>query len=390
MFIWLFRMLCGEIAVAFTGDSPERILNITAANRIRLRGVRLSKNGISALITPKNFKKLRCFLRGSGLRAHITRKMGLPFILKRYRARSGFLVGAVLFFSILKFLSCFIWTVNVNGNKTVSEKEILEASRKVGVYEGAFADNINTTGGAQRLLIDCPELAWASLNIENCVITVNVTEIKKTDRDKSATPTNLISNADGVITGIDVTAGNVLVKIGDVVSKGDLLVSGVVDSMDSTVFVRSKGTVTARTERTLSANCNFTVKKQQSLKKVKKRAVLEVLGVKVPLYIGKVKTPYTSQIKIKQACFFKSKLPIKLTVKTFNLTKEVKIKYNNEQLLGILRNDINKQTKKLGLNNVKIISENIIETEEGLKLEQIISADEKISAEDVILFDTIN
>ena len=71
-------------------------------------------------------------------------------------------------------------------------------------------------------------------------------------------PTNLKAAADGIIKRIDVTSGNCIVKVGDTVAKGDILVSGMEERADGTKFVHSAGRVTAVIERevTVTAKCN--------------------------------------------------------------------------------------------------------------------------------------
>ncbi len=388
--LWLYRIICGELHIRIYGTGPERLLNIAAKNRLGLRGVKVSRDGIYAVMPSNKFRILRKLIRKTGIRIHITKKKGAIFFLKKHQARTGFLLGIILFLGVLKFLSGFVWTVNISGNNNVKSSEILNACHKVGVYEGVRSSRINTTADAQEMLMLVPELAWGSFNIENCVLTVNVTEVKKTDREKNGYPSNLRATSDGVITGIDVSSGNVLVKIGDIVSKGDLLVSGVLEHADSSIFVRSKGNVTAQIEKNITVSGNFKETIKTPTGKCKKRTVFEFFSIKVPLYVGEVKMPYSAKTTQKNAMLFGNKLPFSVTTREFKLLEEVEIEHSYEELEKMLKEMVEKQTKKLYPKGAEIRYEGVTETANGITLERIVSVNEKISCEDLILFDTIN
>lgn len=386
----LYRIIWGEVVIKIYGTAPERLLNTAAENRLGFRGVRVNREGIYAVMPVNKFFRLRQYVRKTGIKIHIVGKKGLRFFLKRYNARAGFFLGLLLFAAVLKFLSGFVWTVEVSGNNLVKSSDILNACRALGVYEGVSAKSIDTTNGPQEMLIRIPQLAWASFNIENCVLTVNVTEVRKNEREKSEYPSNLRAVSDGVITKIDVYSGNVVVKIGDTVSKGDLLVSGVLESSDSSIFVRSKGSVTARTEKTVTVGGNFLQTVKTPLNKTEKKTVLEFFSLKIPLYIGETEPPYNTRSFHKRAKIFGKLLPFSFTTRKFELLREQNIEYSYEELEAILKKKIEEKTEKMCPDGAEIRFEGIKETENGLTLERIVSVNEKISSEDLILFDTIN
>lgn len=387
--LWLYRIIWGEVCIKIYGTAPERLLNTAAENRLGFRGVRVNREGIYAVMPVNKFFRLRQYVRKTGIKIHIVGKKGLCFFLKRYNARTGFFAGLLLFAAVLKFLSGFVWTVEVSGNNLVKSSDILNACRALGVYEGVAAKSIDTTNGPQEMLIQIPQLAWASFNIENCVLTVNVTEVKKNGREKSEYPSNLRAVSDGVITQIDVYSGNVVVKIGDTVSKGDLLVSGVLESSDSSIFVRSKGSVTARTEKTITVGGNFSQTVKTPLNKTERKTVLEFFSLKIPLYIGETEPPYNTRSFYKRAKIFGNALPFSFTTRKFELLRDRNIEYSYEELEAILKKKIEEKTEKMCPDGAEIRFEGIKETEYGLILERIVSVNEKISSEDLILFDTM-
>ena len=70
-----------------------------------------------------------------------------------------------------------------------------------------------------------------------------------------------MATADGIIKKMDIVSGNSVVKVGQAVKKGDLLVSGIIETVDGTRFVKSKGTVLATSEKEITLRENFKQKK---------------------------------------------------------------------------------------------------------------------------------
>lgn len=387
--LFIYRILNGYLKVAFSGDISETVLNICAQNGISLWNSRSKGGKIICCITIRDFKYLRQALRGKGIRAHITEKHGLPFLRNSYKKRYGIAVGAVLFFLLLKLMSMFLWNIEVVGNTSVSTEDILFTLEKLGIHEGAVIKNINPNVGKQQLLIEMDSLAWASLNIEGCRLTVNVTEISKKEENKDA-PLNLKATADGVIRKIDIISGNCVVKVGDTVKKGDLLVSGIKETENTTEFVRSKGVITALTEREFTFFEKYEIKGTRKTGKTKEKSVLSFFTVKLPLYIGCEKESYEEIQKIKCLKLFGTALPIRTYTKKFIFTEETVDVFTREQLEKRLIGKAETEIKNEKITDFKTLKQEFTETDDGLKLKMLISAEENIAKEEILLFNTGN
>lgn len=387
--LWLYRFIFGYLTLEFSGDIVESMLNLCARNGISIWNAKRIKGKIRCCMTIREYRLLPSVARGSGIRMHIRRKYGLPFIAARYKKRIGLFVGAAVFFLFLQVMSCFIWTVEVTGNVSVPTEEIIAACEEIGICEGVPKKSINPQNHKQRLLLKLDKLAWASLNIEGSRLTVNVTEVKKKESN-STEPTNLKARADGVIKKIDITSGNCVVKVGQLVHKGDLLVSGVVETADTTRFVRSQGSVIAETEReiTVSAGWEKTVKEKTGNKR--KKSVLSFFGMTLPLYLGSEHQNYESRLEVSEAKLFGKSLPLRIYTREFEYYKENKVTLNREQLEKELEYLLEKEIEKEKIENYEIKNSEITETESGLMLKVIVSAEEDITFQDILIFSTGN
>lgn len=382
--LWLLRFLKGFLIIEISGENTERLLNIAAKNRILLWNLKFVKGKIVGCIKIVDFYRIRHLRHECGVKIKIKEKHGLPFKTVRFRKRTGLLVGGAFFLIILKFLSLHIWCVEIEGNTTISNEKIYTACNSIGIELGKTVKDIEPTEAAQKLLMSVPELAWASINIEGCKATINITEIKNIGEDTSIA-TNIIAAFDGEIKKIDVTSGTVCVKVGDIVKQGDLLVSGVKTTGNDNVFVHSSGIITAKTRRIYTVEDVFLQTKTVPNGNFDKKSVLSFFSLDVPLYLGDSKPPYNSKTKIKQLKLFGVKMPIFITTKTFDYCDKVTFKFSESDLTEYLKEKTKNKICEDGVLEYNIIEENIIVGEKGIKIETIIETMENIALQKPII-----
>ena len=372
MVINFYRIVFGFLKVRFSGDLKERALTLCAQNGINLWGNRLNEGEIECFISVRDFKWLRHLNRKKDFRVHIVKKYGLPFLTRRYRKRIGILLGAILCFLILQFMSGYIWVIDINGNEKIKDKTILSACESIGITTGIKKDSIYPKLEREKLMLKLEGVAWASINIEGSKLTVNITETKEED-EKGESYTNLLATADGIIKKMDIVSGNSVVKVGQAVKKGDLLVSGIIETADGTRFVKSKGTVLATSEKEITLRENFNQKKWMFTGKVKDKKVLSVYGFKIPLFLGGERGDYETKKSVKNVKLFSQVLPIKIYEKRYEFKKEIDVSYTTEKLKEKLE-------KRLGeMEEITVISKDFITDEKGIELKVIARREENIA-----------
>ena len=386
MIIFLYRIVFGFLRVSFYGDFKERALTLCAQNGITLWNNRLKDGKIECSILVKDFKFLRSVIRGKGVKVHILKKRGVPFILNRYRKRSGILVGAVLFFAIIQLMSGYIWIIDVEGNQKVSREKILSACQSVGLDIGIRKDSFYPKLKREELMLKLDGVAWSSLNVEGSRLTVNVTEIKESDKEK--TYSNLKAACDGIIEKMDITSGTSVVSVGQAVKKGDLLVSGIIETTDVTRFVNSRGKVYAKTKEEIVLSENYSQKHSVPTGKTKTKTVIEAFDFKIPLYLGTEKGPFETEKSGKNVKLFSANLPIKIHTKDFVFLKEERITYSYEELCSRLEKRLNEQMKKTENGQLKL--KEFIKTEKGVTLKSVIEESKNIAIEDNLIISAGN
>ncbi len=164
----------------------------------------------------------------------------------RWALMAGLL--AALIGSIL--LSNVIVALDVEGCEGAEKQEILQALDEAGVRFGTWGPGVDTELVQNKLLLRLPRLRWAAVNISGLRATVLITpQPDSPPIVQRQGASNLIADADGVITNVSVLSGQAACKPGDAVLKGDVLISGVVDLERCTMVTRALGEVFAETRR---------------------------------------------------------------------------------------------------------------------------------------------
>ncbi len=279
----LVRYILGYINFRGFGGFSDRFLNLCTRDGIPLWNIKNVKGNITASTTINGYFAIRKAAKKSGMHIISLERKGLVFFLKRNKIRIGLLIGAIVFICVIFILSQFVWSVSLVGNVELQEEYLLSAFGKHGVKVGATISSIDDNDIAQKVVSEIPELSWAAINRKGNVAVIEVREkTPAPEKYDNSVPTNLIADENGIILSIDVLYGNEEIKPGSAVTKGDLLISGVVTYADGREkIVHADGYVKALVNRKETFNGNdFSV---YDLETEKTRKKLFFFGVEIPL-----------------------------------------------------------------------------------------------------------
>lgn len=383
--LWLYRLLRGCLYIEISGEGAERLLSRCARRGILLWNSARCGSTVRCRIGVEDFRRMRKIIPGCGARVHIITKTGMPFLIKRYSARAGIPVGAALFLAILIYLSGFVWSVEVEGNKRLSKEEIIAECAALGFSPGTPKRAVKPGLARQELLLKKSGLSWCAFNLEGCRLTVEISETEPVNIAENA-PCDLKAAADGIVTEINVTAGKCLVKVGDTVRRGELLVSGVEERNGATVFVHSAGSITAVTERELTVEGNYLQRHTEKSGRECTKRVLSAFGVKIPLYVGAVTGEYESEKSVKKLFLFGKELPLVLYEKKYRFTEVREEELTADALENRLFEELEEKARVEISGDYEVKNREFDEIEGGLRLKTLISTETDIAIQDIILF----
>ncbi|SHG85924.1 similar to stage IV sporulation protein [Thermosyntropha lipolytica DSM 11003] len=227
MAIRFFDLVGGIKKVRLQGKRQERVINMASARGIYIWGIRKVGDRIEFRVRDSGFEALKHIAEENGYELEVVEEKGFYLWRGIIRRRLGFIVGALVFILALYFLSSFVWTLEVSGNQKVDKNKILIIAAKYGLYEGAPKWSFKRSEVEEGLLKDLSQLSYVKVDIRG--VKANIEVVEKILPDENAnTPCHLVASRDGIVCDMLVLQGEPSVKIGDVVAKGDILISGIV------------------------------------------------------------------------------------------------------------------------------------------------------------------
>lgn len=173
----------------------------------------------------------------------------LPYICK-YRKRYGLFAGALLTVASMFLSTFFVWEIRVEGNENVSDEEIIRVLEDVGFYEGKTKIGLDVKSTVNKYLIKEDRISWMAINMEGTVAHVEVKEAKMPTAVPRKENVNLVACHDGIIMRVDALSGKAVVKKGDTVTRGQLIVSAFMDKRTGGELLKgARGFAFAYTER---------------------------------------------------------------------------------------------------------------------------------------------
>lgn len=293
------RYFSGYVEFIGKGGFGERFINLCSVYDIPLWSVRADSGGFIARTTPDGYKNILICARKSGVKTSMRRRVGVPFIIHRYRRRWGLAAGAVFLVLCLSFLSTKIWLIDVSGNSSVTDDEIIECVKEAGLFIGATKSKLNPPQISLYASGKIEKLSWISVNITGSCANIEVREGFDSPKIKdSSGQYNLVASRDAQLVILETYNGSAQAKIFNPVLKGEVLISGIDQNKDeSAAFTHADGYAVGRTEDKFNIDCTTDEKayKSKLIRRVKK---LYFFGIEIPL--GKVPKDYDSKFDFKK------------------------------------------------------------------------------------------
>lgn len=337
--IELLRWILGVVTVRISGGNAERFINLMTSEKTEFWNIKKSERGVEFSIGIKDFKKLKRLHRRSDVHIKILKKQGLPFFVKRYKKRIGFAAGVLSFAAIMVFLSSMIWTVRVSGCDSELEEKVRAALYGQGVKPFSFKSELDVAQIQRNVMLEVDELSWIGINMKGSVADVGVRRREAPPQiDDVTTPRNIVAAEDGVIEEIWVKAGEAVVKKGDSVKKGQLLVSGVVEGAKSgtVYYVAASADIRASAAARVETVQMYTETVKAPTGRSCARRVLYVGDMAINLYLGK-DVPYDEYVAVEDWGKVKlgfSEAKMKVTEYYESCEKPVQISAERAETLG--------------------------------------------------------
>ncbi|AIE60788.1 sporulation protein YqfD [Bacillus methanolicus] len=358
----------GIVTVKVTGKGIERFINHLTKSGILIWNVK--RHGTAALtfkMRLPDVKKLRIASRKSECKIEFLHGGGLPFLLKRLWKNSGFIIGILLFFILIIYLSNTIWGIEIKGASPATEHQIRKELNQMGIKIGKLQFFLDDVESIQRELTNnVKAITWVGVELKGTTFHFQIVEKKEPKKSEYLSPRHLVAKKKAVIVDMFVEKGVPIVKVHEHVLPGQLLVSGTYGKEGKIVNVAAKGEILGETwyksEVDLPLKSTFQVfngneKRKYYLKIGSLR--INVWGFKKPEY-----SEYEKERHEKNIRFLKWNLPLSIETETIREREKVTRIYSNEDAIKMAkiaaRNDLkNRLPEDAVIKGEKILHQSI-------------------------------
>ena len=396
IFKWLYLFFLGYTHISVEGFFIERFINICMSKGIVLQNLHREKSTIlKAKILKSDFKKIRLVAKKTKCRVHIEKKVGIPFIINRYRKRKVFAIALGVIAIFLLVMTRFIWNIEISGNKNVTKEEMIAAVKKQGISVGKLKSKLDIEKITNAIRFERDDLSWIGIKIKGTNVIVEIVEATEKPEviDKNKI-TNIISNKKAIISKIVVQNGTVRVNVGDEVNPGDLLVEGVMEGKyTGNRFVHAEASVFAKIYYEKEKKETFIQEVKEKTGNEEKKSEIYINNFKINFDKGvsKFENYDTIRTNKKLRLFSNFYIPIKIvTIQNIEWQKEYK-QFTEEELKSKIEESLTKEIEeeyKISEYPSEQVEKNVIvETEEdGLKVKVIYAVQEEIGTAQEVVF----
>lgn len=341
MFKFILNYILGFYIIQVDGFYIERFINICLKENIFLWGIVRKK---SSLITAKiglyDYERAKEIARSCQTIVEIKKKIGLRFVIEKYKNRKAFFITVIIACIAIFTLSKFVWKVEINSDAEINKNEIREELQKEGVKIGALKSKIDSEKIVNDIRLEREDIAWIGIKIEGSKVLVNIVmATKKPEIINEEEYTNIVAKKDGEIQKIVAKNGTAMCKKGDKVKKGDVLIAGYMQGeYTDRYYVNSMGEVKAKINYIEKSKINKKETKKEETGKRNRKFAIKINNFKINFFkkLSNFKNYDTIYASKKIKIFPNSNFEIEFIKYTLNEISVEQIEHSKEEakLLG--------------------------------------------------------
>ena len=384
--------MSGYVDIVVEGYYIERFINICNSRQIFLWNIR-KDNSITlyASIEAKRFKDLKDICKRTKCKVKKKNKKGFPFTVKKYKKRKVFLILLLIIILAIIALSRFIWNIEVEGNVDISKEEIMQLAEEYGLAIGMAKGKIDTKEIINNIRLERDDISWVGIDIKGTNAIIKIVEAdEKPEIVNEDEYCNIVADKDAIITKVSAQNGTPLVKEGDVVTKGDIIIAGWLEGKyTGRQYVHSQGEVQARVWYTTTEKIALKETKKIETGNIENKYSVKINNFQINLHksLPNFQKYDTIEENKKLRLFSNFYLPLELVTYTYKEYEEVVVVHSFEEAkqMGI---DKAAETLKENIEGKKVLDKQVqVKAEaEYIEVQVTYEVEENIGMEEKIVF----
>ena len=294
-------MRFGKVRFSLKGRNVERFVNQSIKKGISILSIDKKDNSVDVEVDYKEYKRFKRLAKSFEIENE--EYYGFCRWYKYLLESLGVIVGIILASIMFFYAESRVWRIEILGLERIERQSVVDILDEMNYNIGSSVFKVDNKLIEDRLLEKFEDLSMVSVMHEGCSIVISVKEKEYEEELDTSLVVPVVAKADGIVQSIVVTQGTPMVKVGDIVRKGDVLIAPfVVDKEGNTVKMRAIGSVKA----VVYAKGSVTYQNGQE-KLVRSgnsvvRKNLSLFGVSFPSHVKVEYEYYDTEITTKPMC----------------------------------------------------------------------------------------
>lgn len=241
-------MIGWKRAFTLEGLNLERLLRTAAARGVRLDEVqRRDGRCLTGIVRESDMARLLELSDQSGCRLTPGKRTGGGAVFDRARRRWLLCLGAIIGLAVALMGTQILWQIEIVNGGTYTA-DIRAALEEMGIRVPMLRAGVETDRIRDTLEWRYPQIAWVECGWRGMSLTIRLVEgVLPSDKGGTSGDCDIVAARDGVVSSIITRAGTPVVRIGETVRKGQVLIKGEERTAQGlTKPVAARGSVYAR------------------------------------------------------------------------------------------------------------------------------------------------
>lgn len=339
------RFIIGRLRVQAKGGSLYKFINKLREEGIFCKEQNIKGDTLYFTAKRSSRRELICIADELGIELTLREEPSLMGFICKYRKRFGIPIGLILGSWLLIYCSNTVMVIDIEGNKAVSDKEILASLEECSVKKGAFIGDIDFYKSEIYVRSCFDEIAWIGMRHTGNRLVVEVMETDENPEGlNNRIPCHIISSKTAQITHASVSSGKMVKNKGEAVKEGEVIVNGIwEDEHGHTTFYHSSGTITGIYEEEVTFFCAASKTDRVFSGNVIEEKILDLFSLKIPLTFDKnAYADYNVKLRETPMTLFGKVLPISIERKLFMEYENIDLILDDSQR----KEDLQEQMKR--------------------------------------------
>lgn len=235
----IFRLLSlirGYSLIKLDTTNYEKVLNLLQKRKIHMWDIEKDDNGISFKISNEDYRRHKELFESD--RVSQIKNTGLMILYDKMKSRKGFSIGILIFILSYLIFTSTIWKFEIVGANHTLSKEIIQVLKDNNIKVPISSINVNQKYIESVLYKNFDSFKFVEVYVDGSKLFLFVKEKQQSEKfSNDKDPSNIIASKNAVINKIIAKSGQSVVKEGDVVYEGQLLVTGAIQKKNSEAFM---------------------------------------------------------------------------------------------------------------------------------------------------------